>query len=357
MFECTSPGDFTCYSVRDGYLDSIIRGMQLGLLAKADYDNLTQCDSLDDLKMQLQQTTYGDFLVNEPSPLHTTTIAEKCTQKMVEDFDYLRTNSTKPLSKFLDYITYGYMIDNVVLLITGTLHKRDVSELKEKCHPLGLFETLESIVVGQSVSDLYVEVLIDTPLAPYIKNHLSEADLNEMDIELIRNTLYKAYLEDFDDFCVNTLGGVTGEVMHEILQFEADRRSINITLNSFGTELSQDDRAKLYPNLGLLYPEGTQKLVVSQDQEQVRGAVEHIEIYRKMFSDSQYKEDKSLEDSFFEYEVQLNLQSFSHQFQYSVFYSYFKLKEQEIRNIVWIAECILQDHRAEIGQFIPASNK
>lgn len=47
---------------------------------------------------------------------------------------------------------------------------------------------------------------------------MSEADLNEMDIELIRNTLYKAYLEDFDDFCVNTLGGVTGEVMHEILQ-------------------------------------------------------------------------------------------------------------------------------------------
>jgi V-type H+-transporting ATPase subunit d len=55
-------------------------------------------------------------------------------------------------------------------------------------------------------------------VAPYIKDHLSEADLNEMDIELIRNTLYKAYLEDFDDFCVNTLGGVTGEVMHEILQ-------------------------------------------------------------------------------------------------------------------------------------------
>lgn len=78
-------------------------------------------------------------------------------------------------------------------------------------------------------------------------------------------------------------------------------------------------------------------------------------VYRKMFAETQFKEDKSLEDAFFEHEVGLNLQSFSHQFQYSVFYSYFKLKEQEIRNIVWIAECILQDHRAEINQFIPAS--
>jgi V-type H+-transporting ATPase subunit d len=232
MFTPTSPGDLSSYSVRDGYLDAIVRGMQLGLLNKADYDNLTQCDSLDDMKLQLQSTTYGDFLVNEPSPLHTTTIAERCTHKMVEDFEYLRTNSVYPLSNFLDYLTYGYMIDNIVLLITGTLHKRDVPELKEKCHPLGVFDTMESITVGQSVSDLYLEVLIDTPLAPYIRDHLSEADLKEMDIELIRNTLYKAYLEDFDDFCVNVLGGVTGETMHEILQFEADRRSINITLNS-----------------------------------------------------------------------------------------------------------------------------
>lgn len=47
MFEPTSPGDIASFSIRDGYLDSIVRGMQLGLLAKADYDNLTQCDSLD----------------------------------------------------------------------------------------------------------------------------------------------------------------------------------------------------------------------------------------------------------------------------------------------------------------------
>eukprot|EP01126_Amoeba_proteus_P020985 TRINITY_DN212_c0_g1_i2.p1 TRINITY_DN212_c0_g1~~TRINITY_DN212_c0_g1_i2.p1 ORF type:complete len:250 (+),score=62.09 TRINITY_DN212_c0_g1_i2:471-1220(+) len=249
------------------------------------------------------------------------------------------------------------MIDNIVLLITGTLHKRDVAELREKCHPLGLFETMESITVGQNVTELYQEVLIDTPLGPYIKDHLAEEDLNEMNIEIIRNTLYKAYLEDFDDFCVNTLGGVTGDVMHDLFQFEADRRSINITLNSFGTELAVDDRTKLYPNLGLMYPEGITKLASAMDQEGVKQAVEHVEEYKKMFSEAQYKEDKSLEDSFFEYEVQLNLLSFQHQFQYSVFYSFFRLKEQEIRNIVWIAECILQDHRNEINQFIPANNR
>lgn len=56
--------------------------------------------------MHLQTTDYGDMLSNEPSPLHTTVIAEKCTEKLVREFNHLRTQATQPLAQFLDYITY-----------------------------------------------------------------------------------------------------------------------------------------------------------------------------------------------------------------------------------------------------------
>nr|KAJ0226036.1 hypothetical protein LSAT_V11C100019420 [Lactuca sativa] len=35
---------------------------------------------------------------------------------------------------------YGHTIDNDVLIVTETLHKRDVQEILEKFHPLGLFD-------------------------------------------------------------------------------------------------------------------------------------------------------------------------------------------------------------------------
>lgn len=112
----------------------------------------------------------------EPSPLHTTTIVEKCTLKLVDEYKHMLCQATEPLSTFLEYITYveilfcklffvfsasvallpshnfelstwwnfllryGHMIDNVVLIVTGTLHERDVQELLEKCHPLGMFD-------------------------------------------------------------------------------------------------------------------------------------------------------------------------------------------------------------------------
>jgi len=357
-YQLSTPGTLATFNINDGYLEGIVRGYHLGLLSRADYGNLTQCDVLDDLKLQLQGTSYGaDFLANEPSPLYTTTIQEQATLKMVSQFEYIRRNSVQPLTKFLEYITYGYMIDNVVLLITGASHDRNVGELVNKCHLLGIFPAMAAIAVeNQSAEDIHQTVLIDTPLAPYMLECLknSGGNLDEKEMEVVRNTLYKAYLEDFDRFCTEVLGGITGEVMHRLLQFEADRRAINITLNSFGTDLQKEDRINLYPNLGLLYPEGTDKLAKADEQEDVvKVVLEYGKEYSKYIQALGSSEDKSLEDAFFEHEVKLHQLSFEQQFGYGVFYSYFKLKEQEIRNILWIAECILQDHKNEINQYIP----
>jgi V-type H+-transporting ATPase subunit d len=56
------------------------------------------------------------------------------------------------------------MIDNVILLITGTLHERDTHELLERCHPLGVFDTMPALCVATNVEELYHSVLVETPL-------------------------------------------------------------------------------------------------------------------------------------------------------------------------------------------------
>ncbi|KAF8133657.1 ATPase V0 complex subunit D [Boletus edulis] len=350
------------FNVNNGFLEGIVRGYKAGILNQGHYASLTQCESLEDLKTQLSATDYGNFLANEPSLLSTTTISDKATQILIDQFNFLRSNAVEPLCKFLDYITYGYMIDNVVLLITGTLHERDTHELLERCHPLGIFDTMPALCVATNVEELYHSVLVETPLAPYFRNCLSAADLDDLNIEIIRNTVYKAYLEDFHNF-VGTLGSPTSDVMQTILAFEADRRTINITINSFDTEVTKEQRAKLFPAMGRLFPEGNNVLAKADDLEQVRLVCDNISEYRSFFensSSSQATHDvgdlgvaAQLEDRFFRMEVHLNKQAFMQQFQYGVFYSYVKLKEQEIRNVTWIAECIAQDARDRIQDFIP----
>ena len=60
------------------------------------------------------------------------------------------------------------MIDNIILLITGTLHQRPITELIPKCHPLGSFEQMEAIHIAATPAELYNAVLVDTPLGKVI---------------------------------------------------------------------------------------------------------------------------------------------------------------------------------------------
>ncbi len=214
-----------------------------------------------------------------------------------------------------------------------------------------MFDSIATLAVAQNMRELYRLVLVDTPLAPYFSENLTHEDLDDMNIEIMRNTLYKAYLDDFAAFC-QKLGGTTAEIMGDMLAFEVrrgrevpglrrgrrcstvararlqlvgmltewwssildgplcldchllaagphawpnphnpsnctlqtDRRALNITLNSIGTELTREDRKKLYSNFGLLYPHGHNELAMAEDFDQIRAAMEKVPAYSSIFS-------------------------------------------------------------------------
>jgi V-type H+-transporting ATPase subunit d len=287
---------------------------------------------------------------------------------------YLRSQAVEPLSTFLDFITYEYMIENVMLLLKGALSGRDINELIEQCHPLGMFKesTMRSIPTfensAKGYADLYQTVLVDTPVGQYFAMFLMEsADhggggsrnvLEEVEIEIIKSSLIKYWLEDFYYF-VQKIGGETAQIMGDVLKVRADTNAINITLNSFGTPLNEpamrsSDRKRLYPAVGHLYPVGTSMLVDVADEEELGRVLELFPQYAAIWNiHANGNGDKSIDDAFYERDVQSLELAYESQMHYAVFYAYVKLKEQEIRNLVWISECILQQQKDEINKFVP----
>ena len=141
-------------------------------------------------------------------------------------------------------------------------------------------------------------------------------------------------------------GGARGA--GDILSFEADRRAINITINSIGTELTRDDRRKLYPALGALHPYGQAELMAADDVEQVRAAVDKYPQFASLFAKFSYGDNTMLDRIFYEEEVKRMVLMFEQQFHYGVYYGYLRLREQEVRNLMWVAECVSQDQKGRI---------
>jgi V-type H+-transporting ATPase subunit d len=308
-------------------------------------------------------------------------IENRALQKLVTEFFFLKAQATEPLATFLDYITYEYMIENVMLLLRGTLSGRNVNELMDQCHPLGMFKesTMRNIpsfeASPRGYAELYETVLVDTPVGVYFQQYLDRAAnkvsvasevrnvLEEVQIEILKNSLLKLYLEDFHDFCEN-LGGETAEVMCGLLRARADRNAINITLNSFGTPLNdavmrETHRKTLYPSIGALYPEGIELLSKVDEDAKLVQALASYPAYRSMFERflTASADEFSIDDEFYRHEVKLFELAFESQMHFGVFYAYVKLKEQEIRNLVWISECILQRRKDQIGNYIPIFSK
>jgi len=383
-------GSLMTFNVDNGFIEAILRGTRAGFLTEFEYGQLCLCDSLDDVKLSLGDTDYKSSLTGIQGALTQENIFAKAQEKNIDEFNWLRKQSVGSLTTFMEFITYEYLIQSIQFIITSIIRGSKPEILLAKCHPLGKSPQLKQILTFENdlgeddgLLSLYKTVLVDTPVAKYFALYFNselgpdqavreiKRHYDEQEVELITNQLIKLWLEDFYAYTQN-LGGETARVMKELLEFEADRRAIDITINSLRTKLNDDmnrhTRQDLYCSFGKLYPNGTLKefpkiKVITELGDKLKPYKVYYEMWKSSETDpSRYgigggldsKDQKDNQEQWMKwspiietftdkmkrYHVDLCRKAFEGQSHYAGFYAYSKLKQQEEDNLRWILAMI-----------------
>lgn len=395
--------NFSTFNMQDGFCEAVCRGMKKGFISEKEYVHLKSAKNLEDVRLNLQETDYGQFLA-DVSELSTASFKEKAEAKFAKEFQYMRSQANEPLATFLDYVTYEYMITNIIQVLQGSINmadsdNADMALVISKCHPLGTFDqsTMKAISSFEhtpaGIEELIRTVLVATPVGKYFTEAMHKqvgsatmsggedvaTSFKENSVVILEEGVMKLYLEDFYDFAIK-LGGETAEHMGHILKVRADERCINVVNNSLNWSLgkvqSQREtvRKELLPNIGYMYPEGWAEMSGALDKATggaSTGGVASkadLEVVLRKYKDyhdlwevwegeskdeDDDDDDTSLEDGWYHYHVAALEDAFYGQCHYAVFYAWLKLKEQEVRNLVWICECVDQDQKAKIDKYIP----
>ena len=368
-----SMADLVFFNVDDGYSEALLRGFRKSILGEQQYTALRKSGSLKDFKSVLIDTDYSDY-VKEYTDTDTSALKMLLKKKLADEIDQVQSVAGPELDKFIEMIRHKYMIDNVINIIEGIKNKTDKNVIESRNEPLGYLKEISGLLKldYKKIEDLYEDVLIDTEVGVYFSKFLEEVlamsdsknvatinnYLQSLKPEEIKNYLKKIWLEYFYHFC-KTLNPTTSEIMEDLLKYEADCQTIQIVYNSlaYNNQFQEEERKKVIPYFGFLYPETTTQLIKCNSLENLRQILQpfpdYYELVREIPDPKKLDEFglqsglKTLDDLMFKESMKRYSIAFEQQFHFACFYAYIKIKEQEIKNIMLLADMITFDK--EIG--------
>lgn len=323
-----------------GYTLSRIHASFQHLLSKSAYKSLLQSDTIDDIVVKLQSTGYSSCLRNQKirNKKELIQLLEKGLKK---EFYKFYNNSDSSLRALLTFFLHSYMIESFIYRISNP---EDTDE------ELGFFLELNTLKFVKNFREIKTLIIRGSFMEKYFEKIKVEDDIDSNNMQIIKRKLLKYHIEEFYDVLNNNTAAKNLDQTYENINVESLEYMINvlktmgsiqiieIVLNTIHTRISPSNRLSLFPSVNDLNPS-------------IRNSLSHchsIDDLRSILIKTNYAsifEHNDLLTGLHVYMLDIFYQSFKTFNDLSCVFCYFKLKEQEIKNLEWIVEFLGADEK------------
>ncbi|KAH9410901.1 ATP synthase [Ordospora pajunii] len=310
-----------------GFIISEINGKKEDILKEEDYNALKRCESLEEVAIKL---TRKYPRLSEGGIYTKPEIKKRLLETLKTDFDYYYGADDHGIRMILDYYMDFHKIQNFFYLLQCKQQDPNLDKSFEKIE-MGDFGALRTIKFSSDMDDVQKYCMENSFLKKYGGRVKFKKEFVDNDFQVLQTLFFKIHIEE-------TYRSLTADMEHmkSILKLEGDRQIIEITVNTLGSkDIIGKKRMDLFP------------AIHSMDlwmREQLSTA-ECIDDIKNILAE-RYNFDTDISNVLIRAELLRYHESFSMYGDLSCLYAYFRIKEQEIKNILWIAECIIQNRRS-----------
>lgn len=316
-----------------------VHGNKNQFIKKEEYRIMKASTTVEDLKIKLQNTVYGKSLLEETNT-SLKAFKDAIYMSLEKQIKITQSFATERSSVLIDFYKEKYQLDNFIYLWACKQENPKTLETTLDIHPLGLYPGLNFIKVTQTVKDTWWFCLENTGLKKYVRG-LSYELLKE-DIQYVRSILYKRYIELLYEYSVkNNLS------LAELVLFEGDKRIIEVLYSSMGSSMTSHEKSSLFPSCTTFSNIHKNLLLNCKTIDELQGVLSTHSKHRNIVGS-----ERGLEDAMIREEVKICNKSFYIYDDPSIVYTQLTLQEIEIRNIIFLADCILHGNASHTDEIV-----
>ncbi|EPR79632.1 V-type ATPase subunit D [Spraguea lophii 42_110] len=199
---------------------------------------------------------------------------------------------------------------------------------------IGYFQELETLKFSNNMEDVYKFCIEPTFLKNLFDKIQYVNDIKQNNLQIMEAEIRKIHTNNFYMKITHNM-----DHMKNILKAEGTRYLVELVINSLSS-IKGEDRKKFLPQITKFTTGDINALSLASSLDDIKNIIRidgnEDQILNKLLS-------KEIDEYLF---------SFNKFNDISTVYAYFKLKEREIQNILWILECIRHEKKEYAGNIV-----